>query len=80
MSASYPCARCGATDTFLMRAVWPPNAPALCQDGYACQGRAARASAAAPVELDWRTSPEHRGLQATAFPETITRGEQGALL
>lgn len=35
---------------------------------------------AAPVALDWQTSTEHRGLQGVAFPETITRGEQGALL
>ena len=33
-----------------------------------------------PVALDWQTSTEHRGLQGVAFPECITRGEQGALL
>jgi len=33
-----------------------------------------------PVALDWQSSTEHRGLQGVAFPECITRGEQGALL
>lgn len=70
-------ARCGGDGDGapLMRAVWPPGAPAVCLDQVACRERAAR-----PAPLDWQTSREHRGLQGAAFPEAATRPEQGALL
>ncbi len=57
---------------------WAPRCPVCGAVGH--HGDQCESSRPSPVELDWQTSAEHRGLQGVAFPEVISRGEQGALL
>ena len=59
------CARCGATDTKLMRAVWPPGAPATCLTRSDCEERAEinvdRLPLTAAAIVDLGTHPDDCG-------------------
>lgn len=71
------CTRCGAAPVAVdlrdaAHALGRPR-EALCRSCYL-------SSYGQSLALTWHTSPEHGGLQGTAFPETATGPEQDALL